>query len=77
MIKITIKRRRESLHEDKIPGGLADARKASDFDQDALARGVAVEMEHTNDRAIATEIAMDHLSEDPSYYKKLATIEAE
>ena len=28
-------------------------------------------MEHTNDDKIATEIAMDHLTEDPEYYSKL------
>lgn len=33
--------------------------------------GIEVEMEHTHDVAVATEIAMDHLAEDPIYYKKL------
>jgi hypothetical protein len=32
-------------------------------------------MEHTSDPKIAEEIAMDHLVEDPNYYKKLKTIE--
>ena len=36
-----------------------------------LSIGVQVEMEHTNDDKIATEIAMDHLTEDPEYYSKL------
>jgi len=36
-----------------------------------LSIGVQVEMEHTNDEKIATEIAMDHLTEDPEYYSKL------
>lgn len=62
-------------HEDKIPGGLADKKKPSDFDQKALAEGIKVELEHTSDKKIAEEIAMDHLTEDPNYYKKLATIE--
>jgi len=60
---------------DKIPGGLADKKKPSDFDKAKLAAGIKVEMEHTSDRAIATEIAMDHLTEDAAYYEKLATIE--
>jgi len=60
---------------DKIPGGLADKKKSSDFDASALAAGVKVEMEHTSSREIATEIAMDHLTEDPHYYRKLKTIE--
>ena len=61
--------------EDKIPGGLADKKKPSDFDPKALEKGIKVEMEHTDDRSVAREIAMDHLSEDPKYYDKLETIE--
>ena len=36
-----------------------------------------VEMEHTNDPDIAREIAMDHLTEDPDYYKKLEVMETQ
>ena len=46
--------------------------KSSDVDQAELARGIKVEKEHTNDHATAKKIAMDHLAEDPHYYKKLA-----
>ena len=60
---------------DRIPGGLADGAKPSEFDPKQLAKGVKVELEHTSSRAIATEIAMDHLKEDPRYYDKLAKIE--
>lgn len=42
-----------------------------------LKAGIKVELEHTNDKKIATEIAMDHLWEDPSYYKKLHKMETE
>jgi len=41
-----------------------------------LHKGVKIEMEHTNDKDGATEIAMDHLWEDPNYYMKLNKIEA-
>jgi hypothetical protein len=64
-----------SVHEDKIPGGLADKKRPSDFDQAQLAKGMKVEKEHTSDAAIAQEIAMDHLSEDPGYYQKLEKME--
>jgi len=37
--------------------------------------GIKVEMEHTKDRAIAREIALDHLTEDPKYYSKLKKVE--
>ena len=40
-----------------------------------LLKGIKVEMEHTTDVRIATEIAMDHLWEDLKYYDKLDKIE--
>jgi hypothetical protein len=40
-----------------------------------LAKGIKVEMEHTTDKEVAKEIAMDHIYEDPKYYDKLSKIE--
>jgi hypothetical protein len=60
---------------DIISGGLADGKKPSDFDKKKLKAGVKVESEHTSNRKVAQEIAMDHLTEDKDYYKKLKTIE--
>jgi pyrimidine deaminase RibD-like protein len=37
-----------------------------------LDKGIKVELEHTKDRSIAREIALDHINEDPHYYNKLA-----
>lgn len=56
-------------------GGKADGRKPEDFDAKALAEGTNHELEHTRDRKVAREIAMDHLAEDPRYYEKLSKIE--
>ena len=56
---------------DKIPGGKADTKSPKDFDKGQLKVGTAVEMEHVDDKAQAREIAMDHLAEDPNYYRKL------
>lgn len=42
-----------------------------DFEKE-LKAGISVEMEHTEDTEIAKRIALDHLSEDPEYYEKLA-----
>lgn len=39
-----------------------------------LDKGIKVELEHTEDRSIAREIALDHLSEDPHYYNKLEKV---
>ena len=63
--------------EDQISGGLADKKTPKDFNPVELEKGVKVEMEHTNDPKLAKEIAMDHLTEDPDYYKKLAKMEKE
>ena len=57
-----------------IPGGQAEEMTPLDFDPLQLHQGLEVEMEHTVDWRIAQEIAMDHLAEDPIYYRKLATI---
>jgi len=57
---------------ERIPGGLwRPGSVPRGFDPRQLAKGIAVEMEHTSDRATAREIALDHLTEDPRYYDKL------
>ena len=54
-----------------LTGGVGDATAPSNVNTHELAIGVQVEMEHTNNERIATEIALDHLTEDPKYYTKL------
>lgn len=34
-------------------------------------KGIKHELEHTKDKKVAREIALDHLKEDPKYYDKL------
>lgn len=65
------------LFEEKDHKGLAykAGKKESDFSKAALDKGTAIEMEHTENPEVAERIAMDHLTEDPQYYEKLATIE--
>jgi uncharacterized alkaline shock family protein YloU len=70
-----MKKSEDDEWKDKMKGGKADKKKPSDFDKKALAQGVRVEMEHTNDKKVAMEIAMDHLTEDPNYYEKLKQVE--
>jgi len=70
---------------DKIKGGLADGMSIEDIAKihkvdvsiakEALKNGITVEMEHTSDKDLAKEIAMDHLYEDINYYDKLKIIE--
>ena len=64
-----------TVAKEKIPGGLSSGKNPEDFDQDALEKGIKVEMEHTTDREFAQEVAMDHLTEDKEYYDKLEKIE--
>lgn len=57
------------------PGGKArGGRCPRNVDKAELAQGIKVELEHTDDRKVAREIACDHLTEDGRYYSKLATI---
>lgn len=58
-----------------LDGGLADDKEPSDFNKKQLRKGTKVELEHSDDRAKAKEIAMDHLEEHPDYYKALEKME--
>ncbi len=64
----------QQIHQ-AFEGGLSDGKKQSDFDEKELRQGIEVEKEHANDESIAARIAMDHLTEDPEYYDKLAKME--
>ena len=63
------------MSKDKITGGRADKMQPEDFCPEKLKAGTDHEMEHTNDRSKAREIAMDHLAEDENYYEKLKDME--
>lgn len=65
----------EASWKDKLPGGLSDKKTPDDFDASSLREGRKVEKEHTKDKHLQTEISMDHLTEDPAYYKKLKKME--
>lgn len=60
--------------EDMIEGGRADA-GLTDAPADQYGKGIAVEMEHTDNPEIAREIASDHLDEFPTYYDGLKDME--
>jgi hypothetical protein len=69
----------ESLKELVDLTGLADKKKITekDVDQEQLKMGIKVEMEHTKDKEVAKQIALDHLAEIPDYYTRLAKMEKE
>lgn len=64
---------------DILKGGLSDKKTLKDIAKSfkvplldlfkQFIEGIKIEKEHTNDFAIASEIAKDHLSENPNYYK--------
>jgi hypothetical protein len=71
--------------KERIPGGLASNKSLHDIADKhgvslshinaQLSKGVKVEMEHTDDKKVAREIAKDHLMEDPNYYDELEKME--
>jgi hypothetical protein len=64
-----------AVHHTHPGGGLGRLQtNPSRFDRAQLAIGTKHEMEHTGSRAIAQQIAMDHLAEDPAYYRKLGRV---
>lgn len=60
-----------------LHGGKAEkaGKTEKDFPPKKLNQGERVEHEHTNRDDVARRIAMDHLTEDQEYYRKLKAIE--
>lgn len=73
------------FESNKIKGGKADKMTAKDIADKfklpvskinaQITKGVKIEMEHTDNKERATEIAMDHISEFPDYYDRLEKME--
>lgn len=84
------RKKKQTNETEKLVGGLSDnktlsqivkkhEKKGGDDMVSSLKKqldmGMKVELEHTNDKEKAKEIALDHLWEDPNYYSKLKKIE--
>jgi len=65
----------EVIKAEKLEGGDADNKADSKYDANQLEMGIKHEMEHTDDKAVAKEIAKDHLEENAKYYTDLKKIE--
>ena len=75
LIRMVVKLEKSKLSEElKGKGKYKGGKKTWTQAQEDM--GIKVEMEHTDDRDVAREIAMDHLSEDANYYTKLAKMES-
>jgi len=59
---------------DELLEKITDKKDPANYNQEQLAKGLQVELEHTEDKGLAQKIAMDHLDEDPQYYVKLASL---
>lgn len=78
-------KKKKEMSEEKLKGGKSDKKTIQDLVRKhktnletikkQLIKGIKVEMEHTDDKKVAQEIAMDHIYEDPKYYDKLKKIE--
>ena len=74
-----------TAEQDAVSGGMADKMSIEDIAkkhgvevsmvQKELKMGIEVELEHTNDKKLAEEIASDHLVEFPDYYTVLLYME--
>lgn len=74
----TMIREPKTMNEDKVKGGVSDKMSLADIAKhhgisvDELKKefdiGIQVELEHTDDKNAAKEIAKDHLYEKPHYY---------
>lgn len=77
------KENNRGLTEEKMPSvktptvaQLAKKHKVSERTIEAqLDKGTKVELEHTTDRKVAREIALDHINEYPDYYDRLEKVE--
>jgi hypothetical protein len=63
--------------KENLTGGVADGKAITAYDLDELLTGMKFELEHTSDRFVALELAMDHLERIPNYYSRLRRLERE
>jgi hypothetical protein len=73
---VSLRRGSRALHV-VLAGGLAERKGFTEADADPweLRRGEKHELEHTSERSLARQIALDHLAEDPRYYSRLKSCE--
>lgn len=71
----TLQNNVKKIAADLIAGGQAEGLSPQNFNAQQLAAGQKIEMEHTNNPAVAREIAEDHLTEFPNYYPALKKME--
>lgn len=64
--------------KEKLSGGVADGKPITNYDLAQLLEGIKWETkDHTSDKMLALEMAMDHLESIPDYYTRLARMDWE
>jgi hypothetical protein len=63
--------------KEQLSGGSAAGKSITDYDLGQLLQGIKWEQEHTADRLLALELAMDHLESIPDYYTRLERMDWE
>jgi len=77
-IEITEESNEEDDDDDDVNlEGIADEEEITvcDVDSEEMAKGIIIEMEHTEDPKIALDIVLDHLTEIDDYYTRLEDME--
>jgi hypothetical protein len=74
---VPLQRSEEGITLEDLTGGTAEKESSgiTEFDPKQIAKGVVVELEHTDKVEVALKICLDHLREDKDYYTKLEGIE--
>ncbi len=75
LLREMLQRNKDSKYMQTMDAGKHVDSPDSDFDPMELAKGIQVELEHTDDIEEAKQIAKDHLSEIKDYYSRLADME--
>ena len=64
--------------KEKLTGGIADGKPITNYDLAQLLEGIKWETkDHTSDKMLALEMAMDHLESIPDYYTRIARMDWE
>jgi hypothetical protein len=63
--------------KEKLSGGKADGKPITNYEIGQLLAGIKWEKEHTNDKMLALELAMDHLESIADYYTRLERMDWE
>lgn len=68
---------KQKISENLVHPTNDELKQLQKFDYKEVMKGISVEKEHTKDERVAARIALDHLKENPQYYRELAKAQIE